>query len=607
VFLCSSASAQSATGVLPSSRVIDWSRAGIPGGIPSRNWPIYKTLSPSGGADDSVAIQSAINAAPAGSVVLLGPGTYTLHRSSKVCYGKSDDYGGGVYEAGLCLTDKSVVLRGAGPEQTVLRYGDGGNIISLGKTYLSSSQASMVSITAGASKGSTSITVSSASGISANSYIVITQNNPTDSDGNPLVNTSGYTGSCSACGHDMAGTVMTQIDLVTNVSGNVLTLETPLYFNYTNSPKIFKLPMVEKVGLEDLRVTGTASSGSNIVYKNINLEACAHCWVHNVQSDNAVDRSHIYLSDVYGSEISNNYLVDGYNHNSGLTYSLYLEFRASQNLIQNNIIVRGRHGLIMSGGSGNVFGYNALIDDYMGEYHNSLPESFTHAAHPYMNLWEGNVAGNVEFDFAHGSSSHNTLFRNYISLINNNPDTGRPMTGALFAVNVAYYNNYINVVGNVLGPYGSACTAANYQINSGSSQGSSIYKLGFYDDGGGSSPNSALSAKVENTLLRGGNWDCKTGSVVWSSNAPSGTVASSYLASQTLPASFYLPGKPAWFGNTAWPPIDPTATVKVVKIPALLCYEAGPKVGLPFDPSVCYAGGVSSAPLPPTDLTAVVN
>lgn len=601
---CAAAQAQS-SGFIPSSRTVDWSQVGIPGGIPSANWPIYQVLSPSGTSDDSVAIQNAINAAPAGSVIVLNPGTYTLHRPSTVCPGKSDDYGAGVYEAGLCLTDKSVVLRGAGPNQTVLQYGDGANIISMGRTYLSASQAVFMPITSGAAKGSTQIVLQSAVGIAAGSYLTITQTNPLDTDGNPLVDSSGYNG-CSYCGHDMPNMVMEQIDRVTSVNGNIVTLERPLYFGYTNAPQAYKLTMIENVGLEDLRVQSTASSGTGIVFKNINLESCAHCWVHNVESDWAVDRSHIYLSDVYGSEISNNYVYEAYNHNSGADYAIFLEFRTSENLIQNNIIRKARHSMIMSGGSGNVWGYNYAVDPYMGEYHNSLPENDTHGAHPYMNLWEGNISPNFEFDHAHGSSSHNTVFRNHLNLTSTNPDTGLPMTGGLFAVAVAYFNDYENVIGNALGPYGSACTASAYEINADAAQSSAVYKLGYYDDGTTLSPNPALSAKVGQTILRGGNWDCNTNSVVWNSNVPSGSLVSTYLAQQTLPNSLYLAAKPNWStaSGAIWPPIDPSATTKVNKIPAQICYENGPKIGGAFNPSSCYSSG---APQPPSGLSVVVR
>lgn len=603
-----SATAPAQSGFIPLNRSVDWSHAGIPGGIPDANWPICQTVPPSGGADDSVAIQSAINSCPAGSVVALTAGNYTLHRASTVCYGKSDDYATGVYEAGLRLTDKSIVLRGAGPNNTILKYGDGASIISMGETYLSSSSVAFIPITSTASQDATQITVRTTSGIAVNSYIAITQTNPTDpADGNPLVNTDGYTGSCSGCGHNLTNTVMSQIDKVTAISGNVITLERPLYFNYSNSPQIYHLPMIEFVGLENLRVIGTASSGTALEFKNINLEACAHCWVHNVESDWAVDKSHIYLSDVYGSEISNNYLYEAFNHNSGSDYSLLLEFRNSENLIQNNIIRRARHSTPQSGSSGNVYGYNYEVDAYMGEYHNSLPETETHSPHPFMNLWEGNVTPNWEFDFAHGSSSHNTMFRNYIDMTSTDPDTGSPMTGGLIAINVAYYSNYENVIGNVFGPYGSACTATVYETDADTPKTNGvIYQLGYYDDGGGSSPNLTLSAKVGQTILRGGNWDCVTNSVVWNSNVPKGSLVSSYLAPQSLPSSLYLSTKPNWFtvSGAVWPPIDTNASTKVNKIPAEICYESGPKVGAAFNPSSCYS---AILPQPPTSLAAVVN
>ena len=591
---------------IPASRSVDWTHAGIPGGIPSASWPITATLSPSGGADDSVAIQNAINAAPAGSVVLLKPGTYTLHRSSIVCQGFADDYATGYAEAGLCL-NKKVVLRGSGPNQTILRYGDGANIVSLGQLYLSSSNVIFIPITAGSTKGSTQITLQSVSGIAVNSYLVVTQTNPLDpADGNPLINTSGYTGSCSGCGHGLTNNVMTQIVRVTAVSGNVVTSERPLYFDYTTSPQAYKLPMTENAGVENLRLQSTAPSGTLLQFKNINMMACAYCWVHGVESDIAVDKSHIYLSDVYGSEISDNYLNDAYNHNSGADYAILLEFRASENLIQNNIIRKARHTFPVSGTSGNVLAYNYALDAYMGEYHNSLPETQSHGAYPYMNLWEGNVFPNIEFDFTHGSGGYNTVFRNYVNLTSTNPDTGAPMTGAIFGIAVAYYNNYDNILGNAIGQYPSGCAAGTYQINADASQSPSIYKLGYYDDGGTATPNASLSAKVENTMLRGGNWDCKTNSVVWNTNVPGGSLVSTYLTQQTLPNSLYLSAQPNWFkpSNAVWPPINPGASTKVNKIPAQICYENGPKIGKPFDPSFCYS---SVGPQPPTGLAAIVN
>jgi hypothetical protein len=594
--------------ILPASRTIDWTQAGTSGGIPSGNWPIFTTLSASGGVDDSVAIQTALDAAhaayPNGAVVLLNPGTYTLHRSSTVAYKRSDDYGTGVYECGLILDRSNVVLRGSGPNNTILKYGDGASIISMGTTYLSHSAVVFINVTAGATKGATSLTLASATGITAGSYLVITQTNPADTDGNPLVNISGYAGDSSS-GHDLPNTVMSQIDRVTAVTGNVVTLEVPLYISFTNAPKVYRLPnMVEHCGVESLRITSTKNSGTTLCFKNFNLESCGSCWVTNCESDWCVDKSHIYLSDCYRCEIRSNYVYEGYNHNSGSDYAVLLEFRNSSNPIENNIIRRGRHSMIMMGCSGNVWGYNYIVDPYMGEYHNSLPENDIHGAHPFMNLWEGNDSPNLEFDFAHGSNSNNTVFRNYFNLICTNPDTGKPMTSGLWAINLAYYSNYENIVGNALGPYGVTNTASTYQIQAGASQSPAIYKLGFYDDGGTASPNGSLSAKVENTLLRGGNWDANTKTVIWSNNVPKGSLAASYLSAQSIPTSMYKSSRPTWYPSVAvWPPVDPNATTVVNKIPARLCYEAqNLGNGGTFDPTFYGGASVSTGPPAPANL-----
>jgi hypothetical protein len=592
---------------IPSNRTVDWSRVGIPGGIPSPSWPIYTTLSPSGGSDDSVAIQNAINAAPAGSVVRLTAGTFTLHRASTVCQGKADDFASGVYEAGLCLTDKSVVLRGAGPSNTILNYGDGANIISMGQTYQSAGAINFNNVTSGATKGSTSLTLASTTGITLNSYITITQLNPNDpADGLLLVTATGYEGLCDYCAHNLPSKVMEQVDKVVGISGNVVTLERPLYFDYLNSPQVYHLPMIENVGLENLRVVGTSSSGTTITFKNINLESCAHCWVHNVESDMCVDRTHVYLADVYETEISNNYLNDGFNHNSGGTYGIYPESRVSETLIQNNIIRKARHSDPLGAASGNVIAYNYAIDPYLGEFPNSLSDRQSHAAHPYMNLFEGNTWPNVEVDFVHGSAGYHTFFRNYINMTSTNPSTGLPQTSALHAMKIAYYNNYDNVFGNAIGSYPTGCNTTNYQLGYNSTGNDGIYFLGPYDDSGTASPNTTLSVKVENSLLRGGNWDCVTNSVIWNNNVPSGSLISSYISPQTLPASLYLSSKPSWFtpSGAVWPPIDPVASTKVNKTPAQICYENGPKIGRAFNPSSCYS---AIAPQPPTKLTAIVQ
>src|SRR5712664_2323861 len=68
-----SAHAQQWSGILDPSRAINWSNAGVAGGIPNRT-TICATLNP--GAT-SAQINSAISSCPNGQVVFLNAGTYS--------------------------------------------------------------------------------------------------------------------------------------------------------------------------------------------------------------------------------------------------------------------------------------------------------------------------------------------------------------------------------------------------------------------------------------------------------------------------------------------------------------------------------------------------
>ena len=51
------------------------------------------------------------------------------------------------------------------------------------------------------------------------------------------------------------------------------------------------------------------------------------------------------------------------------------------------------------------------------------------------------------------------------------------------------------------------------------------------------------------TTLIEGNWDSHSGGQDWT------------IDPLPIPDSYFLPGKPEWFGSLAWPPIDPTRPV----------------------------------------------
>jgi hypothetical protein len=111
----------------------------------------------------------------------------------------------------------------------------------------------------------------------------------------------------------------------------------------------------------------------------------------------------------------------------------------------------------------------------------------------------------------------------------------------------------------------------------------------------------------ERIVVRGGNYDTANAAVrfdapeVPSALTPCGNAVP---MTQTLPASFFLPAKPAWWPSTkAWPPIGPDVNGGNIAglgghantIPAEDCFlgpMAGPADGsgtvLTFDATACY-------------------
>src|SRR5213594_54349 len=112
ILLCLStySHAQTNPEIIPADRRIDWSQAGIPGGIPNRT-AICATLGP---GSTAAQINSAIAACPSGQVVFLQAGTYNL-------------------STGVIFNNKNnVTLRGAGPDKTFLVFAAGQGCGGLG-------------------------------------------------------------------------------------------------------------------------------------------------------------------------------------------------------------------------------------------------------------------------------------------------------------------------------------------------------------------------------------------------------------------------------------------------------------------------------------------
>jgi hypothetical protein len=604
----------------PQACAIDWSTAGVVGGIPSGSWTQSgATISPSGG-DSTGSIQAALNACGTNHFVLLGAGTFNVNSLT---------------------IPSNCVLRGSGTLKTIVNStGSGGAVYKLGgggPAYTPTS----TNISSGATAGSSSIVVASASGISVGTLLAITElNDPT------YVTTNTPSGSCTWCDgtSDGAARARGQTVQVTNVSGTTITFAPALYSNYgvapgTSPAQAWPFAVAGQNEGVELLQTYANGTGYTAVYA---MQACVNCWVKGV-FNNYADADHVDLANSLHSEVRDSYFSNAYVHSPGSTDSdVDIQLRTSASLIENNIFER-LHISVMAewGPAGNVVGYNYSIGNFDASCGClAIMWAFDyHGAHPQFTLFEGNVANSVALDAFWGSGGNTTFFRNQFRAV----DTiASPQSAGRNNVNwssfqlanqqmngeqIAFPHTNVNSIGNVMGS-ADAITAASTLYNSGAPPFTSTivppatrnYSNFFdaasvgYDTGSdtnGSGIPSSLAGKAAGTYFQNGNFDIASNTVIWNG------------ASRALPASFYKSSKPSWFGSVPWPAMGPDVTGgnvdtsvlagHVHAIPAEACYNntardsAGIKL---FDPTVCYAGGggtSSNPPAPPTGLTATAQ
>lgn len=612
----------------PQACAIDWSTVGIPGGIPA-SWTqagstINAAQSPcnSGAGDCTATIQTALNACGTNHYVQLGAGTFLVDGNLSVpsnCY-----------------------LAGQGANQTILNsMATSGAPLTLGSGGPSFPNA--VSIVSGATAGSTSIVVSSASGMSVGGYLVISQLN----DGT-VVTDVGSGGTCTWCDgqEDNGQRVQGQIVEVTGITGTTVTFSPILYVNYSNAPHATFFSATKYAGVQNLQIyannTHTGGDQSNIL-----MSGCAYCWVSGVEG-NYTDGDHVEVYWSYHSEIINSYFSNAFLHTPG-TYDSDLEIgdKSTGMLVQNNITERLHTSIMLEwGAAGNVVAYNYTIGTFDTNSPNAIfGDLDLHGANPQFNLFEGNVSNAYGSDSTWGSATNNTFFRNWPQGTTQgcNPLSGRgTVTCSPFGiqgnagingwqefqasrdVNVTFLHTNVNLIGNVVG---SSAQAALYAYGNPESQvnmavavcgpapcgpGSRGYTSAYaYTIGYGEASDDGSSGfdslNPYTTLFIHGDYSNMTGPVNWHPGI-----------TQSLPASFYLSSKPSWWGAMPFPAIGPDVAGgsgpggHAYINPAESCYlnvmggaSGGGGAGSPltFNAGTCYA----DPPAPPTGLNAVVQ
>ena len=489
-------------------------------------------------------------------------------------------------------------------------------------------------------QGSNTLTLSTVSGLSVGSTIIIDQHDSTTDLGGLLIlgSPSSYTGPFTAPGNagpysqdgetqnarcpggsSAPATCFHQehIAVVTGISGSNVTISPPLAMpNWSPSLTMsawWASTPISGVGIEDLQVNMTGASGGDGIY----LTWCANCWTKGVS---VVDTNlaHVQMNYSTNDTINNSYFFLTQNHTTS-SYGTVCN-SCSHALIENNIFHAIASPVIWNGtSSGNVVGYNFNINDYYtsstGYSQNFIGE---HSGGVDTNLYEGNFTTNwAAADTIHGTGNLSTFFRNYIS--------GTPpacyASGSTYATStyaacnnplvpfqIQSYHRFYNVIGNVLGTTGQNTT---YLANQ-SFSNSDVYSVGL----GGSAAN---DPNVNATIMLWGNCDSATGFTACRFNANEINAGTAFIslptsqqigynptpASHTLPASFYYSSRPGWWPSAKpWPIIGPDVTGGnvsgvnglVYTNPADDCYNTfgglangtGPQL-TGFNESICYS------------------
>lgn len=558
--------------IVPDSRRVVWTNnVGVPGGIPNRT--TICTTVPAGASLSTV--QSAVDGCPAGQVVKLSAGTYT-------------------WPSGASLNMKSqVTLRGAGPSSTIInssagnpQRGDTGGITFASDVY--TGVRGTINLTSGYTKGSSTLVASTTDSNLRVGYTILVNQ---EMDGSIVYNGPDMPGGYLRTDITPEGDgrrPMNQRVVVTAINGNNISISPPLYYTFSSSlnPHIYydrssstTRNSIEWAGVEDLQVVNSNSEGTAI-----GMNRAAYSWVKNVKTVNAAVY-HIGVYRCFRCEIRHNTSDSSLNYTQSHGYVIALEYQSSACLIEDNIVVNQRQFIeANSGSSGNVIIYNYMANPKpIPGYGFMVHSGGSHSAHPMMNLFEGNIGYKWNADYYWGSSSHQTLLRNWFGRYSDYAD----QVGA--AIVIDEKNSFHNVVGNVLGYSGinsnpNWTTRYPYRVSPASmayDRAWASIRFGYWSDsdtGGGFN----AASQWADTIVAG-NYDYVSATSPWYNPT----------TPESIPASYYYTSKPAYFGNLAWPPIDP----------------AGPTVGETVIPAgYRYANGTDPVsgpiPMPPTNLQA---
>ena len=598
--------AQLWSGVLDSSRAIDWSLSGVRNGIPSASWTqCGSTLDSSSTAAE---IMTAIDACSNDTYVKLGPGTFNLSSGINIARSRVVLRGSGASSTNLVFTGNSnacgYFVQGA------INICPGSGVHGGGGPGGQPAPNNTATWSAGYSKGTTVITISSNTNLVARSgnipgtTIALDQENDA-SDGYPATGDLFVCNSGPPCSAEGAtnmtgrtGKAMLEFHEVVSFTGSApniqVTIDPPVSnpaFRSGQNPGAWwadDANHTKLVGIEDLTVdfSATGSFSAGFLLNNV-----SNTWLKGVRGILNRDTTSFLLHILALGPSTRLTIRDSYFYGptgNGTTNYAFAGYADSYTLLENNIWHWMPSPIIPADPeTGLVAGYN-YIHDTQG--YSIGPQQ--HNPGDFYALYEGNNAWGFASDSNHGTHFFITYFRNHADGSAHNPSGGASVESAFsFLVK----SRFFNVIGNIMG----APEWSTYEWDQVDNTG--IFQVGYKGNCSLCGPLSN-DARVKETLMRWGNWDNVSNATRWcgdSSNTGWTTTCSSTTevpssltnysnavpATETIPNSFYLSGQPSWwatpYGTPPWPVIGPDVSGGSLsgagghanKIPARLCFE----------------------------------
>jgi hypothetical protein len=628
------------SGIVASNRAIDWSKAGVAGGIPTTWTQCGSTLTAAayGGSQSSpvstATVNSIIAACPPNSYLLFGPGNFWFSNSSIQIHPPTTN----------------VVVKGSGAGSTTLWFSGGTSncngayaavcFYSSGNSYNNNPNNTTTWTASSYAAGTTSLLFAAVPNLKVGNPVILDQWDDACEPAQGACPGTVDTGTVFVCssntipvpcsGQGNGGGAQrnfrnqSQIVTVTSCGGvstpgascsgtNVTVtispgLEMPSWASAKAPGAWWDSGPVIGAGVEDLTIDMSLFSSPT---QAVGINNCLNCFVKGIAEHQGGGNAAISVALSAHVSIANNYMYLN-THSCSETYgvSFYL---VSDSLVQNNISQAIAAPFLLNGGNtGNVFGYNFhTLDYYVCGSGNAGAGLTQHAAGDDLNLYEGNIGSGIEGDAIHGTHNFTTQFRNLLTgtlpicwLSGSTTWPGGTFgtcNNSLTPEPQGAYSRFFNFAGNVLGEVGFQTT---YQDACNTSSGTQfIWSLGCgYNDG-----TSGLTIAVDpislSTSMRWGNCDIVNGlsasNCQWNtSEVPNGLTghqaayANPVPASHTLPASFYSASEPSWWpSGKLWPVIGPDVSGGNL----LVCTGGAYSGGYATNASQCSGG--SSAPL----------